>query len=60
MAWTYCDNCGHGLDKATTREALRDEHYCPNCGARQELSQYDKIDALIDLLDRVERLELEL
>lgn len=59
MAYKYCKNCdGERAIPPTTAQVLNEREFsCYQCGETREFFDEEKSEALIDLLDRIERIE---
>lgn len=59
MAYMYCKECGNELDNPTTKEMIRGYITCNKCSVNAELVEDLKEDALLDILDRLIKVEVE-
>jgi hypothetical protein len=56
MAWRYC-SCECSLDNPTTEQIIRGELVCPECDKQHGISENDKDTLLVELVDKVGKLE---
>ncbi|QNK01747.1 hypothetical protein [Dyella telluris] len=59
MTYRYCEKCKgeNGMASPTPEEIIRNAHVCPVCDHEHPVDEYAKQELLIDLLERVTRLE---
>lgn len=59
--WRNCENseCHKELKGPSTREIIEDEYRCPECDTAQSIDAWERNQALLGLLDRIEALEIE-
>ena len=53
-AWTYCSNCGEGMDEPTRHQVLRGDYCCSHCGADND-PVITPLELICDELDRLEQ-----
>lgn len=59
-AYSYCHKCGGGMDAPTINEAFRNEWTCSHCGREHEVNEYARADLLVELEERITRIEQHL
>ena len=57
MAYIYCRECGAGQDIPTFRECVRGISECPSCGYENRISDDERVDALVQLEERLTAVE---
>jgi predicted RNA-binding Zn-ribbon protein involved in translation (DUF1610 family) len=58
-AWAYCTNCNAGIDRDNYSiiDICNDSYVCPQCGSHNHVIGVTTADWLIELEERVTRLE---
>ncbi len=59
MAWRYCGKCHSAMDAPDIREAIKGVQEC-GCGWTHHVEDFEKTQALDDLMERLERIEAHL
>lgn len=55
-----CSHCQQWIDEPTFKQTIRDLWYCPECGAKETVTQDQRNEQLIDLEQRISDLERDL